>query len=135
MPTDVGAAAGESEAVGLERGRLTRDPETLELEEFELPRAEARPRRLAVTSTGELWYVDYAGGNLGRFDPETGEVDEWSVPGGAEARPYGMAVDGVVESGVRPNRFVGFDPATEEFFTETAIASGGGTVRHIYFVP
>ena len=35
--------------------------------------------------------------------------------------------------GSRPNRFVGFDPATEEFFTETAIASGGGTVRHMFF--
>ena len=49
-----------------------------------------------------------------------------------------MAVDDkdrlyFVESGVRPNRFVGFDPATEEFFTETEIASGGGTVRHMFF--
>ena len=116
----------------------TVDPETMELEEFELPRAEARPRRLAVTSTGQLWYVDYAGGQLGRFDPQSGEVEEWPVPGGVRARPYGMAVDDkdrlyFVESGVRPNRFVGFDPATEEFFTETAIASGGGTVRHMFF--
>ena len=107
----------------------TVDPETLELEEFELPRAEARPRRLALTSNGHLWYVDYAGGQLGRFDPATGEVREWAVPGGAEARPYGMAVDAedrlyFVESGVRPNRFVGFDPAAEEFFAMTEIASG-----------
>ena len=118
----------------------TVDPETLELEEFELPRAEARPRRLALTSNGHLWYVDYAGGQLGRFDPATGEVREWAVPGGAEARPYGMAVDAedrlyFVESGVRPNRFVGFDPAAEEFFATTEIASGGGTVRHMYYHP
>ena len=93
-------------------------PETMELEEFDLPRAEARPRRLALTSNGHLWYVDYAGGNLGRFDPETGDVQEWAVPGGASARPYGMSVDDqdrlyFVESGTMPNRFVGFDPATE----------------------
>jgi len=116
----------------------TVDPETMELEEFDLPRAEARPRRLALTSEGHLWYVDYAGGNLGRFDPETGEVQEWAVPGGASARPYGMSVDDkdrlyFVESGTMPNRFVGFDPATEEFFASTAIASGGGTVRHMYY--
>ncbi len=116
----------------------TVDPETMELEEFELPRAEARPRRLALTSNGHLWYVDYAGGNLGRFDPETGEVQEWAVPGGATARPYGMSVDDedrlyFVESGTMPNRFVGFDPATEEFFASTEIASGGGTVRHMYY--
>ena len=40
-----------------------------------------------------------------------------------------------VESGVRPNRFVGFDPAAEEFFAMTEIASGGGTVRHMYYHP
>ena len=116
----------------------TVDPETMELEEFDLPRAEARPRRLALTSNGHLWYVDYAGGNLGRFDPATGEVQEWAVPGGVDARPYGMSVDDedrlyFVESGAMPNRFVGFDPATEEFFASTAIASGGGTVRHMYY--
>ncbi len=116
----------------------TVDPETLELEEFELPRAEARPRRVGLTSDGRLWYVDYAGGRLGRLDPATGEVREWAVPGGAAARPYGMAVDAedrlyFVESGIRPNRFVGFDPATEEFFAATEIASGGGTVRHMYY--
>jgi virginiamycin B lyase len=51
-----------------------------------------------------------------------------------------MAVDAqdrlyFVESGVRPNRFVGFDPAAEEFFALTEIASGGGTVRHMYYHP
>ena len=116
----------------------TVDPETLELKEFELPRAKARPRRLQVTSNGQLWYVDYAGGHIGHLDPTTGEVEEWSVPGGNEARPYGMAVDDqdrlyFVESGLSPNRLVGFDPSMEEFFGITEIASGGGTVRHMYY--
>jgi virginiamycin B lyase len=49
-----------------------------------------------------------------------------------------MAVDDkdhlwFVESGLDPNRFVGFDPATEEFFSTTPIESGGGTVRHMHF--
>jgi virginiamycin B lyase len=51
-----------------------------------------------------------------------------------------MAVDDrdriwIVETGVSPNRFVGFDPATEAFFAATAIASGGGSVRHMTHDP
>ncbi len=30
------------------------------------------------------------------------------------------------------DRFVGFDPATEEFFSITEIGSGGGSVRHMF---
>ena len=116
------------------------DPETLELEEIVLPRAETRPRRLQMSSSGQLWYVDYAGGYLGQFDPATGKVEEWLVPGGAEARPYGMAIDDqdrpwFVETAGDPNRFIGFDPETTEFFSITTIASGGGTVRHMYYHP
>jgi virginiamycin B lyase len=38
-----------------------------------------------------------------------------------------------VQSGVQRNKFVGFDPQTEKFFSITDIPSGGGTVRHMYF--
>jgi virginiamycin B lyase len=40
-----------------------------------------------------------------------------------------------VESGLRPNRFVAFDPATESFLAATDIPSGAGTVRHMVFDP
>lgn len=114
----------------------TVEPETGELREVELPRKDARPRRLALTSDGVVWSVDYARGYLTRYDPESGEIREWPVPGGREARPYGMESDGedrlwFVETGLDPNRFVGFDPETEEFFSITEIGSGGGTVRHM----
>lgn len=116
----------------------TIDPETMELREIELPRPEARPRRLQLTSDGAVWYVDYATGILGRYEPETGEFEEWQAPGAEGARPYGMAVDSedrlwFVETGPSPNRFVGFDPAREEFFSVTEIGSGGGSVRHMYY--
>jgi virginiamycin B lyase len=116
----------------------TVDPETMKLREVELPRQEARPRRLALTSDGAVWYVDYAEGRLGRLDPASGANEEWPVPGGAGARPYGMAADArdrlwFVESGAEPNRLVGFDPETEEFFSVSEIPSGGGTVRHMVF--
>lgn len=113
------------------------DPETFEMETYELPEG-ARPRRLVVTSDDMVWYVDYARGYLGRLDPGTGDVQEWMNPAGADSRPYGMAADKddqiwFVETGVQPNRFVGFDPETEEFFSISEIESGGGTVRHMYY--
>ena len=116
----------------------TVDPATMQLSEIEIPRPEARPRRLEVTSDGAVWYVDFAEGFLGRYDPGTGAFREWATPSGQGARPYAMAVDDrdrlwFVESGVDPNLFVGFDPASEQFFSVTAIESGGGTVRHMYY--
>jgi virginiamycin B lyase len=38
-----------------------------------------------------------------------------------------------VETGIQPNRFVGFDPHTQDFFSVTELESGGGTVRHMFF--
>lgn len=115
----------------------TVDPETFELETFELP-DNARPRRIEITSDDIVWYGDWTRGTLGRLDPETGEVTEFPLPSGEGSRPYGMAVDDsdriwFVETGPKPNRFVGFDPMTSRFFSEVEIESGGGSVRHMYF--
>ncbi len=114
------------------------DPETMELREIDLPRAETRPRRLEVTSDGRVWYGDYAKGMLGAYDPKTKKFSEWPLPQGEGARPYGMATDSqdrlwMVATGVKPNVFLGFDPATEEFFSATEIPSRGGSVRHMHF--
>lgn len=116
------------------------DPATLKAEEITLPRPNARTRRIEVTSDDAVWYVDYAGGYLGRYDPSAKKFEEWPMPSGAQSRPYGMATDAqgrvwVVESGVQPNKFIGFDPKTKTFFATTPIASGGGTVRHMYYHP
>lgn len=118
----------------------TVDPQTLTLEEIELPRPEARPRRLEITSEGTIWYVDYAEGYLGMLDPASRQVEEWLLPGGAASRPYGTATDAldhlwIAESGREPNRLVGFDPETKQFFGSTEVPSGGGTIRHMYFHP
>jgi virginiamycin B lyase len=115
----------------------TVNPETFELETFELPE-NGLARRIGVTSDDIVWYGDWTRGTLGRLDPETGEVREFPLPSGENARPYAMAVDDsdriwLVETGVEPNQFVGFDPMTEEVFSVTEIESGGGTVRHMYF--
>ena len=118
----------------------TIDPATMELTEIELPREEIRPRRLAVTSDGNVWYCDYATGHIGMYNPVEDTHQEWAMPEGSNARPYAMTADSndrlwVVASGLNPNRFVGFDPAAESFFASQEIESGGGTVRHMVFHP
>jgi virginiamycin B lyase len=41
-----------------------------------------------------------------------------------------------VETGPQPNKLIGFDPKTSQFFSETAVPSGAGTVRHmVYHAP
>jgi virginiamycin B lyase len=112
------------------------DPRSLELREYEIPAAKARPRRIEITSDGRIWYGDYLRGFLGVYDPKDGRFREFPLPAGAESAPYGMAVDAedrvwVVETGVQPNRLVGFDTRTERVVSTTPIPSGGGTVRHM----
>ncbi len=116
----------------------TIDSTTKSVKEITLPRTEARPRRLAITSDGAIWYVDYAEGYLGKITPSTLKLQEWRVPGGENARPYGMTVDDqdriwFVETILRPNRLVGFDTKTQEVMSMTNIESGGGSVRHMVY--
>ncbi|MDX1637270.1 MAG: hypothetical protein R3281_04825 [Balneolaceae bacterium] len=116
----------------------TVDPETMQLSEIELPEEDTRPRRLAQTSNGNLWYGDYARGYIGRYNPADGTVEEWPLPSGQRSRPYAVTVDSqdrfwVVETGVMPNMFVGFNTSTNTFISSTPVESGGGTVRHMVF--
>ena len=115
----------------------TVDPKTMKLEEHPLPDG-ARGRRIAIGRDGGIWYVDYARGRLARFDPKTRKVDEWLTPGGKGSLPYAMAMDErgrmwLVETGPQPNRLVGFDPASKQFFAMGNVPSGGGTVRHMIY--
>lgn len=114
----------------------TVDPATMEYEEIAVPREGARLRRIGRTSDGAIWYGDYAEGYLGRYDPETGDFREWRTPGAEQSGPYALAVDDddriwFVETRADPNRFVGFDPATESYFFSQPIESG--SIRHMVF--
>ncbi len=116
----------------------TVNPESMKLSIIPLPRTDARPRRIGLTPDQKIWYVDYAGGMLGRYDPDDKRFAEWPMPGGVTSRPYGMATDDdghvwFVETGMQPNRFVGFDPPTQRFFSISEVESGGGTIRHMYY--
>ena len=119
----------------------TIDPTTMAIREYTLP-TPARPRRIAVTSDGTIWYGDFMQGMLGRLDPRTGQVREFPLPDAKTSLPYAMASDDrdriwLAETGVQPNKLVGFDPKTERWISVTPISeSGGGTVRHmIYHAP
>jgi virginiamycin B lyase len=108
------------------------------LTEFALPRADARPRQIAFTSDGRLWYTDFAGGYLGVFTTSTHTTKEWPMPGGAASHPYALAVDSQnriwsVETGTKPGKLVGFDPKTEQFFDTTPIPSGGSVVSKMNY--
>jgi virginiamycin B lyase len=117
----------------------TVDPATLAIKDYTLPNDRTRARRLEVTPDGAVWYGDYTRGMLGRFDPAGGTVKEWPMPSGATSLPYAMALDDrgrvwLVETGVQPNRLVGFDMKTESWISSTPIAESGGlTVRHMVF--
>lgn len=114
------------------------DPATFTVRHFALPHERARSRRIEVTSDGAVWYVDYVRGKLARLDPASGAVEEFDAPAGANSLPYALAVDDrdrlwFVETGVRPNRFVGFDSRTRTVVATADIPSGAGAVRHMYF--
>jgi virginiamycin B lyase len=113
------------------------DPRTLKLTEHKVA-AGARPRRVDAAPDGRIYYTDYRRGFLGRLDPKTSKLDEWALPSGDGSDPYGLAVDKrgriwVVETGVSPNIFVGFDPAKNAFISLTPIPSGGQSVRHMHY--
>jgi len=116
----------------------TVDPETFVIEEIVLPRGNTLPRRLAVTSDNTVWYVDYKAGYVGQYNPANKAIEEWRLPGQDRSRPYGMIVDDhdqlwFVETGIDPNRLIGFDTRTKKVISQTDIPSGGGTVRHMMF--
>jgi virginiamycin B lyase len=117
----------------------TIDPTSMRVREYVLPDARARGRRIALTSDGGVWYVDYSRGFLGRLDPVSGNVREWPMPAGGTSLPYAMTVDDddrlwFVETGTQPNRLVGFDPRTSQFFSRTDLGPATpNTVRHMVF--
>lgn len=120
---------------------VTINPRTLALTRYPLAHERTRPRRIAPTTDGAIWYVDYARGFLGRLEPANGEVKEWASPSGGVSLPYGMAVDDAdrlwyVETGVQPNRLIGFDTKSNTFtFGQDVGEASANTIRHMYFHP
>lgn len=95
---------------------------------FRLPSTTARPRRIAATADGLIWYTDYSRGYLGQLDPGTGKVQEWRSPA---PRPYGIAVgtDGRIWFNAT-DVMVAFDPGTAKM-SPIPVPTRGAVVRHM----
>lgn len=113
------------------------DPDSMRLWQVELPDKRSRPRRLEIDRSGNLWYSDYSRGMLGRYDTNSGEIDEWPLPGGENSLPYGTALDGEgnvwIAEGSNPNRLVAFDPKREAFIHVITVPNARGSIRHLHF--
>jgi virginiamycin B lyase len=87
------------------------------LEEIDPPTPNQGTRRVWSDSQGVLWTSQWNAGQVGRYDPATGEWTEWRLPGDAP-QAYSVYVDerdDVWLSDFGANSLVRFDPDTEEF--------------------
>jgi virginiamycin B lyase len=75
-------------------------------------------RRIWTDSHGVVWVSEWNSGQLGRYDPVSGDWREWKLPGDARAQPYAIYVDdkdAVWLSDWTSNAIVRFDPQSETF--------------------
>jgi virginiamycin B lyase len=91
--------------------------ETGEATPIDPPTPRQGARRVWTDSHGVLWVSEWNVGQVGRYDPQTGQWQEWKLPGN---RPMAYAVyvdeqDIVWLSDWGSNALVRFDPTTETF--------------------
>ena len=68
------------------------DVATNKITKWTPPNPGATPRRLKIDSQGMVWFGDYFGGNLTRFDPKAQTFKVFKLPGPMPT-PYGVAID------------------------------------------
>ena len=121
----------------------TIEPGSAVIRTFTVGPENTRPRRIAITSTDQIYWGDYSRGFVGHLDPKTGRTEEWAMPAGGVALPYGMATDDRdviwVAQNSRANlpaTLVAFDPRTKSFSAEIPVGKPGpNTIRHMTFDP
>jgi virginiamycin B lyase len=109
---------------------------TVSIQVIEPPTRRQGARRVWSDSTGNLWISEWQAGQVGRFDPASGEWTEWPLPGDA-AQAYAVYVDerdDVWLSDFGSDSLVRFDPDTEEFVS-LPLPDAGGNVRQIHGRP
>jgi virginiamycin B lyase len=91
---------------------------------WELPRPDASPHDIAFDAQGNVWYSDFNSQYIGKLDPKTGKVVEYTVPLGRQGQlaQGGLQIDldkqGRVYFGnMSQMQVVRFDPKTEKFET------------------
>jgi virginiamycin B lyase len=106
--------------------------ETGEAVPIDSPTPRQGARRVWTDSRGQIWVSEWNVGQVGRYDPVTGEWREWKLPG---ARPSTYAVyvdehDKVWLTDFGANAIVRFDPETEAFDT-FALSEPNASVRQL----
>ena len=99
------------------------------------PTKDQGARRVWSDSKGVVWVSEWNAGQLGRYDPKSGQWKEWKLPG---ARPQAYAVfvddkDVVWLADWGASAIVRFDPATERFDPFPHAPNGG--VRQLHGRP
>ncbi len=95
------------------------------------PTAGQGARRVWSDAQGVIWVSEYEAGQVGRYDPTSGEWREWKLPG-ERSLPYAVYVDEqdkVWLSDFAANTLVRFDPVTETFHSFPL--SPTGNIRQI----
>jgi len=108
------------------------DIETGAVTVLEPPTPNAGARRVWADSKGALWISEWNVGQVGRYDPTTGQWQEWKLPGN---RPMTYAVyvddeDGVWLTDFGGNAIVRFNPTSEQFDV-FALPSPNASVRQL----
>jgi virginiamycin B lyase len=106
--------------------------ETYEATVIEPPTTAQGARRVWSDSSGRIWVSEWNAGQLGLYDPQTEDWQEWKIPG---TNPSAYAVyvderDGVGVSDFGGNAIWRFDEATETF-TEFPLPVNGSNVRQM----
>jgi len=99
---------------------------------LEPPTPDQGARRVWSDSLGRVWVSEWNAGQVGRYDPATGDWREWKLPGD-HPQAYAVYVDEhdlVWLSDFGANAIVSFDPVTETFSTYP-LPSPDGAVRQI----
>jgi len=98
------------------KGRSTK----VVITEYDLPRERAMPHDVILDEQGNAWYTDFGHQFLGKLDPKTGKVTEYSVPMNKPDYPPGMLdihiKDGSIWLGMMlQSGFAKFDMKAEKF--------------------
>ncbi|MBM2812226.1 MAG: lyase [Chloroflexi bacterium] len=99
-------------------GRIDGDDGSMTV--FDPPTPGAGVRRVWPDSQGRMWIAEYNVGQVGVYEPTTGQWKEWKLPGGDRSRAYAVYVDHLDKvwlSDTGTETIVRFDPVTETFAT------------------
>jgi virginiamycin B lyase len=117
-------------------GQIALSDAGIQITELDPPTANAGPRRVWGDAEGVLWVSEWNAGQIGRYDPATGEWREWRLPGDVP-QAYAVYVDerdDVWLSDFGANALVRFDPDTETF-SSVPLPDPDAAVRQIHGRP